>query len=265
MAVAPNGRSLLGPALTLIGVGALVLGVVDVVLALAGGAGAGWPSALFTLVGWVYATAGAVAWSRRPSNRLGLVMIVGGFSLLAANLANSGDAILIALGTIIATLPFALVVHLLHAFPSGRLTGAGSRVVVAAGYVVCVLLQAPLYLFRVPPAPSDLLGVVDRPELASAGAAVQTAAGTAVLLATAVILADRLRRGTSAQRRVLAPLYGYGLLAVPLIPLLANVVGPLTGLAPDTVGILQRPGCAVRRGGRLRGGGAAAGGGVAPR
>lgn len=52
--------------------------------------------------------------------------MVGGFALLVPNLANSHDAVLMALGTVVATVPYALVVHLLHAFPSGRLPTAGS-------------------------------------------------------------------------------------------------------------------------------------------
>lgn len=239
MAAVLDRRAPLRPALMLIGVVALVLGAGDVVLALPGPDRVLWPTVLLTAGGWVYAAAGIVAWSRRPYNRLGLVMTVGGFAVLVTNLANSRDPVLIAVGTAVATVPFALVVHLLHAFPSGRLPTAASRVVVAAGYVVCIVLQAPLYLFSLQPTPYHLLGVADRPDVARTGATVQAVAGTAVLLLTAAILIGRLRRATPAQRRVLGPLYAYGILAVPMIPVLADVIGPLAGLSRDTVGLMQ--------------------------
>lgn len=244
MAAPLDGRSPLRPALGLIGAVALVLGATDIGLALAGPDGNVVQSVLFTAVGWVYLVAGTVAWSRRPSNRLGLVMVVGGFAVLVPNLANGHDPVLVAVGTVVATVPYALVVHLLHAFPSGRLPTAGSTAVVVAGYAVCLVLQAPLYLFTAGPAPHDLLVVADRPDLAGFGSAVQTVAGLAVLFATAVMLAGRLRRATPMQRRVLAPLYAYGILVVPLIPLLATVIGPLTGLPPATVTTLQLAGLA---------------------
>jgi signal transduction histidine kinase len=200
----------------------------------AGAGGVQWPPVLLTGVGWIYTAAGMVAWSRRPSNRLGLVMVAGGYAVLVSNLAQTQDAVLFALGTAVTTVPLAVVVHLLHAFPSGRLPTAASTVVVVVGYLVCTVLQAPLYLF----APGRL-GVAQRPDLAQAGATAQTVVGSAVLLATAVMLAGRLRRATPARRRVLVPLYGYGILAVPLIPLLANLRDRLPGLTAETVDILQ--------------------------
>lgn len=235
---ARDGRAPLRPALALIGAVAAVLGAAEITQEVAGEvAGRGgvqWPPVLLTGVGWTYTAAGMVAWSRRPSNRLGLVMVAGGYAVLVSNLAQTEDVVMYALGTAVTTVPLAVVVHLLHAFPSGRLPTAASTVVVVVGYLVCTVLQAPLYLF----APGRL-AVAQRPELAQAGATVQTAVGSAVLLATAVMLAGRLRRATPARRRVLVPLYGYGILAVPLIPLLANLRGRLPGLTAETVDILQ--------------------------
>ena len=234
-----DGRSPLRPALIMIGVVMLVLGAADVGLAFAGPAALVLSSLLYTLVGEVYVGSGLVAWSRRPSNRLGPIMVAGGFVIIVGDLVNTQDAVLIAAGTVVATVPIAVVVHLAHAFPSGRIASVGSRWVVIAGYGVCLVLQVPLYLFTAAPEPYHLLGVADRPDLAEAAATVQTIAGSAVLMATTVILLGRWRRATPSQRRVLAPLYAYAILAVPLIPLLPNVVQPLLGLSDDTTNGLQ--------------------------
>ena len=84
---------------------------------------------------------------RRPNNHTGTLLISGALAWLLAGLVNTAPTVLILIGLICATLPLALVIHLLHGFPSGTLRGTASRVTVAAGYVLCLVLQAPLYLF----------------------------------------------------------------------------------------------------------------------
>ncbi|RBY82888.1 sensor histidine kinase [Geodermatophilus sp. TF02-6] len=234
-----TARSSLGAALVLVGVAVLALGVVELALVLETPVGPPAALALFVVVAWVYAGAGLLAWWRRPRNRFGAVLLLGAFAWLAADLANVPNRVLIAVGTVLATAPLAVVIHLLLAFPSGRLLTPASRVVVAAAYVVALVLQAPLYLFTGAPAPFDLLVVADRPDLAATGARVQQAAGGVVLLATAGILVARLRRATPAQRRVLAPLAAYGTLAVPSLSVIANWIAPAYGLRPETVALVQ--------------------------
>ena len=153
---------------------------------------------------------------------------------------------MIAVGQVLATVPLAIVVHLLLAFPSGRLATGPSRAIATTGYAVCLLLQAPSYLFTAQPAPYDVLFVADRPDLAAVGADVQSAVGAAVMVATTVVLASRLRRATAVQRRVLAPLYTYGVLAVLWVPLSINVlvavgVEPLTAILTQVVVLAGLP------------------------
>ncbi|MGE0300046.1 sensor histidine kinase [Pseudonocardia sp.] len=186
-------------------------------------AGHGWPQLGFPLCAAVYLAAGAVAWWRRPSNRMGPLIVLGALAWTVAGLVNTSVAGLIVIGTIAATAPLAVVVHLLHAYPTGRL-GGPSRVVVAAGWVVSLVLQAPQYLWTPEPPPHDLLALADRPDLAALGATVQSLGGAAVVVATAVILGGRLRRADPPQRRVLLPLYGYGIAAVLFIPLSGSLV-----------------------------------------
>ena len=229
----------LGLALTQIGVAAGVLGVVEIALVVHGPLGPVWILVLFTVVGWVYVAAGLMAWWRRPSNRMGAVLVLGGFTWLAAQLANTEVPVLIAFGMILATVPLAVVVHLLHAFPSGRLRSRSSRLTVVAGYVVALVLQAPLYLFTAAPPPYDVLVLADRPELASIGGWVQRGAGTAVMVATTVILVGRLRRADPAHRLVMVPLYSYGILAVLFIPISANVLQPVLDISLEMLAGLQ--------------------------
>src|SRR6185312_6863738 len=87
--------------------------------------------------------------------------------------------------------------------------------------------------------PYDLLAVADRPDLADAGLWLQTGAGSAGMLLTTAILAGRLRRAEPRRRRFLAPLYGYGILAVLFIPLAPVVLRRWWGMSPDLVTGLQ--------------------------
>jgi signal transduction histidine kinase len=196
-----------------------------------------WLPVGFTMLGVVYAAAGIVAWWRRPSNRTGALLVAGGVSFIVAGLFNTDHPLLVAAGTALGTVPLAVVVHLLHAFPSGRLPSTASRAVVAVTYALALIGPAPRYLFTPLPPPDGLLAVADRPDLA-AWSTVFNALGALSTVATAVILVERLRRASRPRRRVLAPLYGYGALSTVAVPVLARVQ-ELLGLTDLSRGALQ--------------------------
>ncbi len=221
---------------------ALVLLVVATALAAAlelALVGASWGAVLFAAVAATYLGTGSLAWWWRPSNPLGAVMVLGCLSLLVGVLPFSAVPVLVAAGTVGATLVLAVAVHLLLAFPSGRLRGRLVRRTVLAGYATSLLLQAPRYLFAPAPPPAHLLGVVDAPALARAGGALQSLVGAAVMVVTTLVLVRRLRAADPPRRRVLAPLYAYGVVVVLFIPVSGSLAGPLLGLSPDTVGAAQ--------------------------
>lgn len=193
---------------------------------------------LYTAVCWMWVVTGVFAWWRRPSNGMGALMVWGGIALNLAAASGSSSIPVMTVGAVFATSPLAVMVHLLHAFPSGRVRGRASRLTVIAGYVVCFVLQIPLYAFDV--AATNLPWfVADRPDLLELGTLGQALAGTAVMVVTTVMLAGRLRRAQPFQRRVLIPLFGYGLLAVLWIPLSANLLGRFFGM-PFPVVILTQ-------------------------
>lgn len=194
---------------------------------------------LFVLTASAYLGAGALAWWWRPSNQLGAIMVLGCLTLLVGGLAFAREPVVVAVSMVGATLILAVMVHLLHAFPSGRLRGRVSRWTVAAGWLVSVVLQVPQYLFAPAPPPAHLLGVADRPDLAAAAGVLQAVLGAVVMVVTTVVLVRRWRAADRPRRRVLAPLYAYGVAAVLLIPLIASVVGPLLDLSDEVVGASQ--------------------------
>lgn len=186
-----------------------------------------WPAGLFPAVAVVWFFAGTIAWRRRPGSRIGLLIWMGGLATLAGGIGNAEEPTAALVGTVFATVILAVVVHLLLAFPSGRLPDRTSRVVVAAAYVVAIVLQAPLYIGG---GALASYGVPSDPTLATIGRAVQAVVGIGVMVATAVVLISRLRGTSSSRRRVLMPLYGYGIVSVLLIPTI-----PRLGL-PDYAG-----------------------------
>lgn len=192
----------------------------------------------FPLLAWVYCAAGLVAWWRRPSNRFGMLLIVAAASWLGLGLAGTGVPALVAVGLVVASAPLAVCTHLVHAFPSGRLHGASVPIVVA-GYVVSLVMQAPLYLFSDASAPDDVLTVTPSAQVLTATRWVQGSCGALVMLATTVVLLRRLREANPAQRRVLGPVWGFGIFAVLMVPISAHVFGPLVQLSPPTIDAVQ--------------------------
>src|SRR5262249_60584057 len=119
--------------------------------------------------------------------------------MFVAALCNATLTPLTVAGLIVSQAPVAAILHVLLAFPSGRLKGRVARGLVVAAYVVTIGLRAPLYLFG--DMYGSLLEVVRRPNLAHAFLVAQDVAEAIVLVVAAFVLASRLRRTTRAQRR----------------------------------------------------------------
>ncbi|WP_308799721.1 sensor histidine kinase [Agromyces silvae] len=202
----------LRPALLLVGVFALALGGMQLAVAVSAPVPF-WIPAAFTLVFFVWTAAGIIAWWRRPLSGTGGLLLVGAVAMFLGGAGNLGLPVLVEVSTVSATAILAVTVHLLHAFPSGRLQGRLSVVTVVVGYGVAFVLQMPLYLL--PP---------DQPDLRLVALWVQSVVGIGVMVATVVVLIGRLRSAEPKNLRVLLPLYVYGILAVLLIPVSANVL-----------------------------------------
>ena len=121
-------------------VGAIVAGEIALLAAYGSGAPFGL-LVLVPLVGCVYTAAGVLAWIRRPANRMGPLLCIGGLVWLAASAINIAIPAFIAVGSVTQTLPTALAVHALLAYPSGRLRTPASRVLTIAVYVATLVLK----------------------------------------------------------------------------------------------------------------------------
>lgn len=201
-------------ALSLVTVLAVLLGVFQVALAQPDGPGLimMW---VLTVAFWLFVGVGVLAWQRRPSNPMGFLLVWAGLMMYLGTVANTGIPFLVGIGTVCATLVFPAVLHLLLAFPSGRLGPGAPRQVVVVAYVLSTVFQAPLYVFD-PNGPFPPFALVDAPALVEATRILQAGVGALVTILTAALLLRRLRAADGAHRRVLIPLFAYGVFAIIL-------------------------------------------------
>ena len=131
---------------------------------------------------------GLAARRSRPASRTGALLIVAGLAWTGTSLKHATDWPGAVIG---ATLWAAVVLHLVLAFPSGRLPDRAARLVVVAGYFAVTVLQ--VLPFRT----------------------VQFVVVATVVVAAVVLLARRHARASTAERRSLAPvLWGGGMTLV---------------------------------------------------
>jgi signal transduction histidine kinase len=246
IALLPAG---LGLALAMIGLCAGALAAVELAIVLPGDAGgvSDAVAALPAVVGLTYVGAGLVAWGRRPHNRMGPLLGAVGLAWIAWGLRAADVPFLTAVGLLCEALPFAVTVHLLLAFPSGRLAGGAERIVVAVGYLLIPLVHFPTELLGASREDGiGVLDVVDDPGVADVALAVQTAADGAMLAAAAVLAIRRLRVADAGWRTTVAPLYLCGLVALAVVALLDALDGAgLTASGGWPVDVLDAVGIAI--------------------
>jgi PAS domain S-box-containing protein len=176
--------------------------------------------ALVLVVGWSFVGSGLAAWSRRPDNRTGRLLVAVGFVFLAQFLSEANDPFLFTVGNAISALILAAFVHLLLSYPSGVLRSRAERRLVAIGYVTAVVANVSTLLFDGSPCngcPRNELLVSDQPRVVNALNGFFDAAGAVIMIAVVYLLVRHYRTATRAGRRRLALIVGSGALALFLL------------------------------------------------
>ena len=91
---------------------------------------------------WGFVAVGLFAWLRRPDNRTGVLMLAVGLVDASRQACSSPTTRCPACSGRSSTRCRRLLIHLLLAFPSGRLEGPAARIIAAAGYVIATVLHA---------------------------------------------------------------------------------------------------------------------------
>jgi signal transduction histidine kinase len=199
------------------------------------------------LIGWSFIATGLFAWWRRSGNSFGALMTLVGFVWFLSALVASDVRGLFAIGGLFGALPYALLLHMLVAFPSGRLQTGWERVLVGVAYFDTTVVQVLGVLWletgspdECPDCPANPLLISDRPGLADAIFGLQSLIGVVGVTAIAILLMRRWREASSAYRSALTPVLAAGVATALLLvlSLLGDVVGIPDGTAEDVVDAL---------------------------
>ena len=159
----------------------------------------------------LFIVAGLIAWQRRPGNRVGPLMTALGFVGLAPYLYWDAALPFTVSELTSSSFQLPLGVHLLLAFPSGRLSTRFERWFVAFTYAAVFLRALILQLFAdargtdCPDCPRNLLLVHSDAGVSSVVGAVGAVLLIAILLTAAVLFVRHVRRASGPARRALAP------------------------------------------------------------
>jgi len=194
---------------------------------------------LAPVIAWSFVGTGLWAWARRPENRTGALMVAIGFGWMLATLIVAQTPALYITGWVLYLLPYALLIHLLLAFPSGRLERRLDRVLVTGAYVPCLLLQAAQVVVFQPVDPCCGLARRENPLLITRDDGLfdalvlgQSVFSILALVALTVVLTSRFRAASETQRRALTPVLGAGV--VMTVSLILTLTADLI-LASDDV------------------------------
>jgi PAS domain S-box-containing protein len=162
------------------------------------------------VVAVAFAATGLIAWSRRPENNTGRLLLIVSFTWSLGLLGTANDAVVSTIGLEGQSLVLAAFVHLVLAYPNGRLATRLERGIVLCGYALAVFANLLILLFEPHPAcakcTTNVFFVADKPGV---GRAVDTATNVAAAILiglVVVLLVVRYRAATPVARRVFRPI-----------------------------------------------------------
>ena len=109
-----------------------------------------WTLVIAESIGLPFMIAGLVGWWKRPSNRVGLLMVIVGAGWYVGNLQESTNHVLFTVGYWLFYIDASILLHLILVFPTGRLTRPFDRWLVITGYAGSLVLQGIRYLCEWP-------------------------------------------------------------------------------------------------------------------
>ena len=210
---------------------AIAAGVAGVVIASDYVEQTAWTLALTIPTGLAFIASGLIARTRRPDNRIGLLLIAAGFASFAAALRTADDSLLFSLGYAAQWLYFGFLVHLVLAFPSGRIGSGLDRLLALIAYVLAVGMLPLLMAFDAEVhvecegdgCPDNVFAITSGDELASLLEEAHLWIALAFAIAVVMRLAFRWRRTYGALRHAVTPVYG-SLAALLAVVALQHVV-----------------------------------------
>jgi len=153
------------------------------------------------VIGGAFIGTGLLAWWRRPENRFGALMVALGFAYCLSGLIVTTEPWPFIFGLALIALPYAVLFHILLAFPTGRVQDRGARVLVGlayffatAGWWACLVFEDTTRIG----VPANPLLIADHPDLFKTLADARLLIVAALIAVLLVVLAFRRRRGALA-------------------------------------------------------------------
>jgi signal transduction histidine kinase len=209
-------------ALLALGAVGFVAGAVPLALALANEGGHQRTLIAVTgpLIGWAFIGTGIYAWLRQPENRFGALMTAVGFSACLASLRVSTESWVFIFGLLFITSQWALLYHMLLAFPGGGLHAPLERLLVIATYVSAWVVHPVQVLFQDTGRlgfPANPLLIEGHSDLSVTLSRSRAWLALVLIAALGVILARRWAAAPNSQRQALAPVLLSGGLVMVLL------------------------------------------------
>ncbi len=205
-----------------------VLAVTEVIIL----AAAGWdpfPLALWESIVVLYFTSGLIALWRQPHNPFGSLLVLAGLVNWCAGMLTVPVLALSTIGYLTRSLPLAIMIHIILAFPTGRLPNRLARFTVVLAYVTSTLLELPAALLD-GSSPIGSANAGPATSLLSLLGALQRPAGLACLLLAMSVLWSRWIVRKRYQDTRLGPfvLYGFACLSGMLLTIVARLLGAMS-------------------------------------
>jgi signal transduction histidine kinase len=199
----------------------------------------GWTLALTVPTGLAFVASGLIARTRRPENRIGLLVVAAGFASFGGALRAADESILFSFGYAAQWLYFGFLVHVALAFPSGRLTTLLDRLLAAVAYALAIGMLPLMMIFEAGvhveceggDCPSNAFAVASSGTIASALERAHLWVALAFLVVLVMRLTVRWSAAHGALRHALSPVYG-SLVALFAAVAIQHVV---EAVAPDSL------------------------------
>jgi DNA-binding CsgD family transcriptional regulator len=165
------------------------------------------------VTGALFVAVGLWSRARWPASKSGLLLVLTGYGWLAEDLITSDIAVVFTIGLLLLTASPPLLLHLVLAYPSGRLETRAGYSIVGVAYVVGFGLSAAIAMVagsdpRICRCPENLLAMADDLGMAVTLGRIREASLVLITLMAGFLLAGRWRAATPMRRRVMAPFLG---------------------------------------------------------
>src|SRR5262245_41316561 len=179
-------------------------------------------AAVYPVIGLSFAITGLLAWTLRPANGTGRLLVLVGMLWMLSALWESGNEWIYGLATMFGSLFLAAFTQLMLSFPEGRLGSRFERRLIIALWVIAFVANALPNSFSrreqdCDKCPDNPYVIWQNKGLADGLEFFFTVLGLGVFLGVLVLLIRRWRGASPARRRILAPVYLSGGIATALV------------------------------------------------